>query len=107
MTGSTKKTDEAKAIANAARQKAGAMALASVIAGAFDLTSDKQKPLADGKPFEARGFSEKTIKAILDCGIDSPERLLFMDETTIKKIPGVGKAAFAEIKQYRDRFIIE
>jgi hypothetical protein len=44
-------------------------------------------------------------KALVAHGIDAPERLLFMSETEIHNIPGVGKGAVAEIKLYRDRFL--
>jgi len=54
--------------------------------------------------FKAR-FSAHLTKALVAHGIDAPERLLFMSETEIHNIPGVGKGAVAEIKLYRDRFL--
>jgi DNA-directed RNA polymerase alpha subunit len=56
-------------------------------------------------PFQNRGFSERTIRALLDCSVDAPERLLFMRPADLKKIPGVGKASFDEIMRYRAKFI--
>jgi hypothetical protein len=55
--------------------------------------------------FRDRGLSDKTIRALTDCSIDFPERLMFMTETQISSIPGVGKVAISEIKAYRDRFL--
>jgi len=56
-------------------------------------------------PFRHRGLSDRTIQALVDCSIDSPERLLFMTEKEIQFIPGIGKMSMAEIILYRDRFI--
>jgi hypothetical protein len=39
------------------------------------------------------------------CGINAPERLLFMTPAQLKNIPGVGKASLAEIMRYRSRFL--
>jgi len=55
-------------------------------------------------PFRQRGLSDRTIQALVDCSIDSPERLLFMTEKEIQSIPGIGKVSLAEIIAYRDRF---
>jgi DNA-directed RNA polymerase alpha subunit len=54
--------------------------------------------------FHNRKFSGRTIEALLGCGIDAPERLLFMEERDLKKIPGIGKVSLAEIMAYRARF---
>jgi DNA-directed RNA polymerase alpha subunit len=56
-------------------------------------------------PFDDRGFSHQTIQALVDCSIDAPERLLFMTEKQIRKIPGISKTSMTEIKAYRERFI--
>jgi hypothetical protein len=56
-------------------------------------------------PFRHRGLSDRTIQALVDCSIDSPERLLFMTEKEIQLIPGIGKVSMAEIILYRDSFI--
>jgi hypothetical protein len=55
--------------------------------------------------FSGRGLSHRTIDALVQHGIDAPERLLFMTETDLKNIPGVGKAALKEMMHYRLRFI--
>src|SRR6516164_7572891 len=57
----------------------------------------------EGAPFAYRGFSEpSSIRNMVTCGIDAPERLLFMTETQLKKIQGV---SIQEIRAYRARFI--
>jgi hypothetical protein len=58
-------------------------------------------------PFRVRKLSDRTIKALLDYGIDAPERLLFMTAEQLKGIPGVGKSSLAEIMKYRSRFLPE
>ncbi|MDR6954918.1 hypothetical protein J2X65_004294 [Ancylobacter sp. 3268] len=50
--------------------------------------------------FDHRGFSRRTIEA-LAAAIDAPERLLFMEMTSISKIKGIGKVGLAEIEVYR------
>jgi hypothetical protein len=37
-------------------------------------------------------------------GLDLTERLLFMTESAIQEIPGIGETALAEIRAYRARF---
>jgi DNA-directed RNA polymerase alpha subunit len=56
-------------------------------------------------PFRHRGLSDRTIQALVDCSIDSPERLLFMTEKEIRSIPGIGQVSLAEIIAYREKFI--
>ena len=56
--------------------------------------------------FRDKGLSDRTIKALLDCGIDAPERLLFMTPDQLAVIRGVGKISLGEIMRYRARFII-
>jgi DNA-directed RNA polymerase alpha subunit len=56
-------------------------------------------------PFRDRGFSDRTIDALIAHGIDAPERLLFASETALKRIRSIGKASFEEIVRYRTRFI--
>ena len=58
-----------------------------------------------GAPFAYRGFSERTIRNMVASGIDAPERLLYLTETQLKRIPGTGAKSMAEIKAYRARFI--
>ena len=57
------------------------------------------------RPVECRGLSDHAVKALIDAGIDAPERLLFMTLAQLCDIPGVGKAALAEIMLYRSRFL--
>jgi DNA-directed RNA polymerase alpha subunit len=55
--------------------------------------------------FGKRGLTERTIRALADCPIDYPERLLFMTEKEIQSIPGIGKVSLVEIIAYREKFI--
>jgi DNA-directed RNA polymerase alpha subunit len=55
--------------------------------------------------FGKRGLTERTIRALADCPIDYPERLLFMTEKEIQSIPGIGKTSMAEIIGYKEKFI--
>jgi hypothetical protein len=61
--------------------------------------------LLEAKAFRHRGLSERTIGALVDSGIDAPERLLFVSPAQFRDIEGVGKVSFAEIMQYRSRFL--
>ena len=54
--------------------------------------------------FQNCGFSERTIKALAK-SVDAPERLLFMTEHEIEKIPGIGEASVREIRLYREKFL--
>jgi hypothetical protein len=54
--------------------------------------------------FQQRGFSNRVVDALVQAGIDAPERLLFMTETELHAITGIGRAGFAEIAAYRSRF---
>jgi hypothetical protein len=56
------------------------------------------------KLFRGRGLSDRTIERLVECGIEAPERLLFMEESALEKIPGIGKGAMAEIKAYQEKF---
>jgi hypothetical protein len=57
--------------------------------------------------FNVRGFSRTTVDAVVACGIDAPERLLFMAEDQIAQIPGIGEASLREIMQYRQLFLLK
>jgi DNA-directed RNA polymerase alpha subunit len=57
-------------------------------------------------PFQNRGFSDRTINALVAKGIDAPERLLFATEAELRRIPGVGPVSLAEITHYRARFLV-
>ena len=54
--------------------------------------------------FKADGFSDRTIKALLEHGIDGPERLLGMEPRAIRCIPGIGDFCMKEIERYRASF---
>ena len=41
-------------------------------------------------------ISHSAIEKLLDCGIDAPERLLFMTEEAIKSIPGLNEVSWPE-----------
>jgi DNA-directed RNA polymerase alpha subunit len=56
-------------------------------------------------PFQERGFSDRTINALIDCQIDLPERLLFMSKKQLKLLRGIGETSMAEIVAYRGRFL--
>ena len=58
-------------------------------------------------PFRDRGFSDRTVNALVAGGIDVPERLLFTPEAELRQIPGVGPASLREIVSYRARFLRE
>ena len=55
--------------------------------------------------WRGRGFSDRVVQALTDYGIDAPERLLFMTEAQLRKIPGILKASRREILDYRERFL--
>lgn len=67
------------------------------------------KPIVDAgmerAPFKNRGLSDRTVDALVACGLDAPERLLFMTTEQIKAIPGVGPKLTSEIAAYRSRFL--
>jgi DNA-directed RNA polymerase alpha subunit len=63
------------------------------------------KSLLRGQKFEGRGFSRRTIDALLAHGISAPERLLFMTETELQNIPGIGAISLGEIARYRNRHL--
>jgi hypothetical protein len=54
--------------------------------------------------FLVRGFSDRTVDALIAHGVDAPERLLFTVEADLKDIPGIDNASFNEIMRYRTRF---
>ena len=75
-----------------------------------DMNQDREKQslpsLSQRAVFGDRGFSDRTVTALVDCSIDAPERLLFMNEASLKTIPGIGKASLKEIMAYRSRFVL-
>jgi len=58
-----------------------------------------------GQKFEGRGFSKQTVDALLAHGISAPERLLFMTETELQNISGIGASSLAEILRYRKQHL--
>ena len=58
-----------------------------------------------GLKFEGRGFSKRTVDALLAHGISAPERLLFMTETELQNISGIGASSLAEILRYRKQHL--
>ena len=58
-----------------------------------------------GQKFEGRGFSKRTVDALLAHGISAPERLLFMTETELQNISGIGGSSLAEILRYRKQHL--
>ena len=84
--------------------------MASKSRKATDAVAHVLKPIYDAiremEAFKNRGLSHRTIKALVDCGIDAPERILFMPEAQLRRIPGVGAASLKELRAYRARFIV-
>ncbi len=68
-------------------------------------TDEQKKRVPTTISFEARGFSKRTIRTLLSCAIDCPERLLFVREELLAEIPGIGPAAMAEIVSYRAKHL--
>jgi len=58
-----------------------------------------------GQKFEGRGFSKRTVDVLLAHGISAPERLLFMTETELQNISGIGAISLAEILRYRKQHL--
>ncbi len=68
-------------------------------------TDELKKRAPTALSFEARGFSKRTIRTLLSCAIDCPERLLFVREELLSEIPGIGPASMAEIVSYRAKHL--
>ena len=54
--------------------------------------------------FVDRGFSYRTIVALINSGIDFPEKLMNKSEAEILRTSGIGKICLAEIMKYREKF---
>jgi hypothetical protein len=67
-------------------------------------TQTKNPILEKRKLFQGRGLSRATINALLAAGIDTPERLLFMDFKKVK-LKGIGPTRLQEIEAYRTRYL--
>jgi DNA-directed RNA polymerase alpha subunit len=76
-------------------------------AAALRVRDETARTILVRMPFRDRGLSDRTIEALVGAGIDAPERLLFATEAELKRLPGIGKAAFSEIMRYRLRFLPE
>lgn len=63
------------------------------------------RSIVSAAPFNGRNFSKRVIEALVQAGIDAPERLLFMTMSDLNAIPGIGKTGLTEIAKYRSRFI--
>jgi hypothetical protein len=61
--------------------------------------------LIEATAFRHRGLSERTIGALVDSGVNAPEHLLFVTPAQFRNIEAIGKVSFAEIMQYRSRFL--
>lgn len=55
--------------------------------------------------FTGRGLSKRTVDAVIEGGISQPERLLFMSEDDISRIPGIGLKGVSEVMAYKRRFM--
>jgi len=62
-------------------------------------------PRRKGASFAHRKFSERAIRNMVACGIDAPERLLYMTETQLNQISGIEAKSLEEIRAYRARSI--
>ena len=54
-------------------------------------------------PFRDAGLSDHTVAALLNSGIDAPNRLLSIPPADIAVIPGIGKNSLDKIMRYRAR----
>ena len=54
-------------------------------------------------PFRDAGLSDHTVTALLNRGIDAPNRLLSITLADITVIPGIGKKSLDKIMRYRAR----
>ena len=54
-------------------------------------------------PFRDAGLSDHTVTALLNSGIDTPNRLLSITPADIAVIPGIGKNSLDKIMRYRAR----
>ena len=89
-------------MAKAADSRQNLIALSHGIAASMVLLNVQSK----AKLFRDRGFKDRTVGALVNCAIDAPERLLFMKDDAIRKIPGIGRAGLDEIKRYRERYLL-
>jgi hypothetical protein len=74
---------------------------------AFRRLADNNAAVAREESFRNRGLSEHTIRALLKTKLDRPEQLLFMSEWDIRRLTGIGRAAYQDICTYRERFGVQ
>jgi DNA-directed RNA polymerase alpha subunit len=73
--------------------------MAPKVAGYLETAKRLVDSEEDLLPFQGRGLSERTIKALIQNGIDAPERFLFMNEPELFRLPGIGRTSLQEIVQ--------
>lgn len=66
--------------------------------------SDMDKRAAENF-FSRRGFSARTIHALVESGIHLPEEVLFLSDERAEHIAGLDAGSLAEIEAYRSRFL--
>lgn len=54
--------------------------------------------------FEHRGLSERTINALVQNGVDAPERVLCKSKAELFRMKGVGDVSVREIVKYQEQF---
>jgi hypothetical protein len=69
-----------------------------------DIALAAARALSRRGAFSDRGLSGRTIDALLEVGVDAPERLLFLPESELRKLK-VGPGGYNEILRYRERFL--
>jgi len=75
------------------------------VVSAFRDLRSKDAALAREERFHNRGLSDHTIRALVKTELDFPEQLLFMSDSAIKRLSGVGSVAHEDIYQYKQRFV--
>jgi hypothetical protein len=70
---------------------------------AQEFKDEIEKKLEQRKPFASRGFSVGTIDALIAGGIDLPEQLLYLPESSLQLL-GLRDISMIEIRSYRERF---
>lgn len=86
--------------AHTPQQKARALAVMAEVA------RERLRASSLRNRFSDRGFSERTICALAEAGVDFPEMLFTKTKTQISKIPGIGPKSLAEISAYITHFML-
>ena len=55
--------------------------------------------------FSRRGFSPRTVHALVESGIHLPEEVLFLTGEQVQRIAGLDAGGLTEIEAYRSRFV--